>query len=293
LPDTKIVINAPAKINLFLDVLDRDKKSYHSILTVFQAISLFDTITITVQRSRVNRIVVNNRELQNRRNIVEDVLDIFKERYNINRKFTVKIEKRIPLGAGLAGGSSDAAAVICGINNILKLKLSGRELTNIAKEIGKDVPFFFHGSTQIGQGYGDRLKKIRTSLDYYILLIYPGFEISTKEGYRSLSARSFNKGNKEFKNMLRAFRSNDLFSMADSMYNVFEKNTFKKYPLLQDIKEDMIAGGAENALMSGSGSTVFGITRDKKNAQNINKKLKQKYKSAILLKPLNDGLLIM
>ncbi len=289
LNNKKIVIKSPAKINLFLDVVERGKSGFHKISTVFQAISLFDKLTIKVSNN--NKININNRSLQNRPNIVEKVLEIYKKEYNVKEKFNIKIKKNIPVGAGLAGGSSDAAAVITGINRLLNLSLSYEELVNIGKQIGKDIPFFFNGATQIGSNYGEVLRPLHTGMEYFILLIYPGFEISTKESYKNLNPEDFNKEGSVLDNLISGMKRCDIKSTSMSLYNIFENNAFEKYSVIREIRNDICNTGALNVLMSGTGSTVFGIFQNKKNIKKANKKLKQKYKNIILAKPFYNGLL--
>ncbi len=287
----EIAVKVPAKINLFLDVIGREKKGYHKIITIFQAVSIFDRIVI--KKSTRNKIIVNNESLKNKHNIVEDAVNIIKKKYQLSENFIIKINKKIPIGAGLAGGSADAAAVLWGINKLYRLNISYKELVCMGKKLGKDVPFFFHGGMQIGKNHGDVLIRVSTDFNYYILIIYPDFEISTKGSYKELKVKEFNKGKNNLNRILFALQNKNIDGMTKYLYNVFEKNAFKKYPVLMKIKKDLIENGAESALMSGTGSAVYGITKDKKKAKEINKKLKLKYKNIILLKPFYNGLLKM
>lgn len=287
----KISVKVPAKINLFLDVVRREKKGFHKIITIFQAVSIFDRIVI--RKSTLNKVIVNNKSLKNKHNIVEDAVRIIKKKYQLSENFIIKINKKIPIGAGLAGGSADAAAVLWGINKLHHLDISYKELICMGKKLGKDVPFFFHGGMQIGRNYGDVLSRVSTDFNYYILIIYPDFEISTKESYKGLKVKEFNKGKNNFNKILFALQNKKIDDMIKNLYNVFEKNAFKKHPVLMKIKRDLMENGVESALMSGTGSAVYGITKDKKKAKEINKKLKLKYKNIILLKPFYNGLLKM
>ena len=288
----KVIINTPAKINLFLDVIAREKSGFHSIITLFQAISLFDTII--VKKSRENRIIVNNKQLKGRHNIVEDVVEYYRQKYGIQQNFSIKIKKRIPIGAGMAGGSSDAAAVLWGINRLMDLNLSYEELVQIGQAIGKDVPFFFHGGIQFGTHYGEILEKVNIKLDYYILAVYPDFEIPTKESYQGLERKDFNKkGKKYLQQVHQAEKCVDSDILVKNLYNIFEKNAFNKFPVLKEIKDKLLENGADNALMSGSGSVIFGLFKNKKNAKKINKKLKNEYKYVILVEPFYYGLIIV
>ena len=284
----KITIKAPAKINLFLDVIDKEKQGFHRIITLFQAVTLFDRIII--KKSDNDRITVNNDQLKGKPNIVEDVINCYRKRYKITQKFNIKIKKNIPVGAGLAGGSTDAAAVLWGINRLLGLNLSFNELRSISVSIGKDIPFFFSGGIQIGRRYGDILSRLSIKFKYYILIVYPGFEISTKESYKMLKKKDFNRGKESLKEDYFSIKEENLDRLTGNLYNIFEKKAFKKYPILKNIKNDLIKNGAENALMSGTGSAVFGIFKKKKNIKKVNKKLKNKYKSVIFVKPFHYGL---
>ena len=285
----KISIKTPAKINLFLDVIEREKAGFHKIITLFQAVSLFDEIII--KKSKTTRIHVNKGQLNDKHNIVEDVIDAYRKKFGIQQDFKITIKKKIPIGAGLGGGSSNAAAVLWGINQLLDLNLPYKELVQMGQNIGKDVPFFFYGGTQFGRHYGEVLDKIDIKLDYYILIVYPELEISTKESYRELKVADSNKGKKHLKQVSQALKSGNSNILIRNLYNIFEKNAFKKFPVLKEIKDELIENGAENALMSGSGSAIFGIFKNKKNVKKANKNLKKKCKCVILVEPFYYGLI--
>ncbi|MDD5067696.1 MAG: 4-(cytidine 5'-diphospho)-2-C-methyl-D-erythritol kinase [bacterium] len=275
-----MIIRTPAKVNLFLDVIERQSSGFHTLQTILQAVSLFDEITI--RKSANTRVLTSHKGLKGTHNIVEDAVHALKQRYAGVGNFRFDIKKRIPLGAGMAGGSSDAAAALCGINILSGLGLNHQELAGIGKDIGKDIPFFLKGGLQIGRHYGEELEWIKSRPVYYFLIIYPGFGISTKESYQDLNPDTFNQGAVRFKKLVRALKTGDYGSIKANLYNIFEANAFKKKPLLRQIKADLMEAGADNSLMSGTGSAVFGLFRTRIQAEKTKKKLKKNYKNIIL-----------
>lgn len=269
-------------------MVKRDNNGFHQIVTLFQAVSLFDTITI--EEAQENKVYIDHEDLKDKPNIVHKVVEHLQSQYDLKEKIKIQIKKNIPIGAGLAGGSTDAAAVLYGLNRLFNLNLSLDELITIAQKIGKDVPFFFKGGSQFGRHYGEELEQVLINDEYYIVIIYPGFEISTKESYQALKECDFNKGIDNYKNILSAIEKRDMNQMLNNLYNIFEYNALPKYTILSQIREDLLSSGMSAVLMSGTGSTVYGIVKDKKIAQKTNKKLKQKYKNVILSKPFYNGL---
>ncbi len=280
----KIKIKTPAKINLFLDVIERDKNNYHKIITIFQAITLFDKIII--KESEYDKIISNIKSLETTDNLIFRAINLIREKYNINKKFYIKLNKNIPIGAGLGGGSSDAAAVILGLIKKYHIPINKKEILKLGMSIGSDVNFFLNGcKTQIGEGYGNILSPISTNFKYYIILIYPDIHISTKENYKMLSKNMFKKGEKYLDEIYSAIKEKKVDKLINNLYNIFEYNTFKRYYEIKEIKEELLKEGANNALMSGSGSSVYAICKEKNKAKKIYKKLKKKYKNIYLIAP--------
>jgi len=167
-------------------------------------------------------------------------------------------------------------------------------MLDLGKELGADVNFFINRSgIQYGEHYGEKLTPLKFRGNYYIILIYPDIHISTKDNYKKLKPSDFNNGEIHLKNMLSAIRKKNVDKLISNIYNIFEKGTVKLYPIIKEVKEDLSARGVENALMSGSGSAVYGLIRDRIKAKKILKILKKKYKKIYLVKPYYDGVQIV
>ncbi len=270
---SKIKIKAPAKINIGLNIIEKRNDGYHNLKTFFYPIKdLFDGIEI-IKSTHFKFTCENNSEL-NTNNIV---LSAITELQNFtNRNFNVEIEltKNIPIGAGLGGGSSDAAAVLVSLNEMFKLKLNLTELTNIAIKIGADVPFFLKAKPAIGKQKGELLENKNLLIEKYILLINPGIHISTKDAYSRITPQDKKLNFSEIEKI-------DISEYKNLFTNDFEQPIFSLYPEIENIKNEMYKNKALFALMSGSGSSVFGIFNSEEDAQQTIKKLPKNYFSFI------------
>jgi len=261
---------APAKINLSLKILNKRKDGYHNIKSIFQTVSLYDEIFISNAKSDKEieftckpEVTKNSEE-----NLAYRAVLLLKEYTGEKRKVKIKIIKNIPAGAGLGGGSSDAATVLKGLTKFWNIKISIDELNKLALKLGADVPFFLYGGKCLVEGIGEKIKKLNPENDErnnYILLIWPGFEISTKEIYEM-----FDKFSCKEKTYTTKYPTNDL-----------EEVVFRKYPELKTIKEKLIELGANFSLMSGSGSTIFGVFEKRDIAVKAKKQFR-KYKTWIV-----------
>jgi len=283
----RIRLKAPAKINLFLDISEQDSNGFHKIVTLFQAIDLFDELKIEKSGESEIDIIPDNIIIEN--NIINKVI----KKISSGNGYRIRLYKNIPIGAGLGGGSSDAAATLIGIAALENHKYREEELTDILSSIGKDSPFFIQGGTQIGINYGETLESEDVDFEYYIILIYPGYEISTKKVYNSISSRDFRKGEKNLEKIITAIKEKNLDKLVNNLYNIFEIVIFKEYSDLLDIKEELIKNGADNALVSGTGSTVYGIFKERSKAVEVYNKLRRVYKKIYLVKPYYRGVTIV
>lgn len=272
---TAVTLNAYAKLNLTLDILKRLASGYHEIKTVYHQIQLHDTVTLRTLNEK-SIIVKMNKKIPVKSNLAYKAAMLLKKRYNVQKGAEIAIEKNIPLAAGLSGGSTDAAAVLAGLNKVWNLKLGNHELMGLAKELGMDVPFSLTGNTAIGSGRGEEVEKMRTNLKIPFLLINPGFEISTKEAYEALDQNELGK-NHHAQKMIDAFRKGSMEEVAQCIGNDFEPWAMEKYPEIGKIKQELLKAGALNAGMTGSGPTVFGIFETEEKAQHAHKLLKDKY----------------
>lgn len=272
-------LNSPAKINIFLDVLGKEQSGYHKILTVFQAIDLFDEIEI--EEAEENIINVYPENLIKGENIISKVFEKLKN--FTDKKFKVIIKKHIPIGAGLGGGSSNAASVLLGIKKFLNLEID--EYT-ILKEIGSDCSFFIKAGCQIGRNYGEVLEKLNIDFDYNIVLVYPDIVISTAKIYSMLNFEFFKEGESKFKDLIDSVNKKDIEKFFHSFYNVFEKIVFENYPKVKDINDFLLKEKANAALMSGTGSAVYGVFLKRKEAEKVYNKIKKFYNNVWLCKPV-------
>lgn len=271
------VIDAPAKINLSLDVIGKRENGYHDVRMIMQQISLHDTITITVEENgnkgsctddALGLITVgtNSGELPvNEDNLVYKAAKLIMDECRISDPVRIFIDKHIPIAAGLAGGSSDAAAVLKGMNSLFDLKLSDAKLKDIGVRIGADVPYCITGGTAIAEGIGEVLTPLPSIPDCYILIAKPGISVSTGYVYTAFDSL-VDKIHPDVDAMISVINEGNLQGIAALLGNSLEGVTQEEYPVIKEIKRLMLDNGAMGALMSGSGPTVFGLYRDKESA---------------------------
>jgi len=280
----EMTILAPAKINLSLRVLNKREDGYHNIETVFQTISLYDKITITAE----DKIVVCPSKIAETENIVQKAALSLLEWTGKKKGARINLEKNIPIGGGLGGGSSDAAAVLSALNSFWDLGVSDKDLGNLAQALGADVPYFLMRGTVLGEGIGAKLTKLRKIPPCYFLLAISNVSISTKEVYESFKEKTEGY---ETSKMIGAIERQDLFGIANALHNDLEKVVFGKYPQLLKIKEKFIQEGVLNSALTGSGSVVFGIVKKKKEAYRIKKSL-QSLCSIVIAEPIIEKTVI-
>jgi 4-diphosphocytidyl-2-C-methyl-D-erythritol kinase len=264
-----LVLESPAKINLRLEILRKREDGYHELKTIFQKISLHDTLHFFLKKGKGISITTDHRGLPvGKTNLIYRAAQSILKRSNYRGGVTVEIEKRIPLGAGLGGGSSNAATTLKGLNQLLEMNLSRKELMELGLEIGADVPFFFLKGAALGSGIGERLKKIELPHLWYVL-IYPNFEVSTRWAYENfdkllststLSKLQKSKGltNQRFHINLGKFLKT-LKGVSQILFNHLEAVVSKEYPQIDVMKKMLFSAGGMGALMTGSGPTVFGL----------------------------------
>lgn len=250
-----------AKINLTLDVLNKRADGYHNIETVMQTLNLYDLVLVDKDISGIS-ISTNLKYLaNNEKNIAYKAAEAFYTTLGIKGGVKIMIHKNIPVAAGLAGGSGNAAAVLLAMNMLYNTGLSTDELCKIGLTLGADIPFCIQGGTQLARGIGEALAPIKTSASYYVLLVKPPINVSTPMIYNEIDRLQItNKPNTA--NMVKALENNDICAIAKNLCNVMENATEKLHPIIKGIKSKMLSDGALGALMSGSGPTVFGIFDD-------------------------------
>lgn len=284
----EVKVKAFAKINLMLDIVNRRNDGYHDLFMIMQSVSVYDTVTITENKSKKISIVCNVDDIPlDSRNIAWKAAEaFFTATKTSNKGIEIKIEKRIPHAAGLAGGSADGAAVIVALNKLYKTDLSTDELCKIGVKIGADVPFCITGGTKLAQGIGDALSKIKSIPKCYIVLAKPDFDVNT--GYAYSQFDSCGKTHTPDKlGMLCAIQSRNLNDICAKMENVFEQ--FIDVPNRIEIKEVMKRNSAVGVCMSGSGPTVFGIFENKDDAKKAADELSGFAKDIIVCAPISCG----
>ncbi len=254
----KLLVKAPAKINLSLDVLHKRPDGYHEVEMIMTTIDLADRIELALLDSDVIKIVSLNRFVpDDQRNLAYQAANILKEKFHVKKGVEIKIEKNIPVAAGLAGGSSDAAAVLRGLNKLWDLGLTLDELAVIGAEIGSDVSFCVYGGTALATGRGEIIKELPAPPVCWVILAKPFIGVSTADIYKRLDVETIEHPNTE--KMIESISSKDYDQMCESVGNVLENVTLSLYPEVAQIKEQICKFGADAVLMSGSGPTVFGL----------------------------------
>jgi 4-diphosphocytidyl-2-C-methyl-D-erythritol kinase len=251
-------ILSPAKINLFLQVTGKRPDGYHGLFTLMCCVDLCDTIVLQFGLKNI-RIESSNSQIPlDDTNLAHRAAAVFFKALNVNDGLKIFIDKSIPVAAGLGGGSSNAASVLKGLNQHYGYPFSRNELMSMALGLGADVPFFLFGKPALASGIGEKLEPYPGSLPFHIVVVYPGFEVSTREVFQNLNL-GLTKCEKKFKEL---FSIKIGFDPGLHLCNDLEIVTASEYPVITSIKEQLLIRGALGALMSGSGPTVFGLFSD-------------------------------
>lgn len=272
----KLALKAYGKINLGLDVLRKRPDGYHDLKMIMQMVAVYDDIVIT-KTDRKDEIVVATDKfvLENEKgNLAYMAVKLLFDEFNIHQGIEIKINKRIPIAGGMAGGSSDCATTLMGINKMFDLKLSKEDLMKRGVKLGADVPYCVLGKTAIAEGIGEILTPLPTPPSCYVIIAKPPVSVSTAFVYGHIRADEITK-RPDIDGMAEAIKNGDLYKMSSLLYNVMEDVTVPEYPIIADIKKMMIENGALNSIMSGSGPTVFGIYDNLEKAENTMKLLKK------------------
>lgn len=257
--------NAYAKINLSLDVVKRLPNGYHQVKMIMQNISLHDRLAFEKTGQHIV-ISTDSQDLPtDEHNLIYKAAKHMFDRYSLSSGLRIRLCKNIPIAAGLAGGSTDAAATMIAVNRLFGLNLSVKELMKEGAAIGADVPYCILGGTALAEGIGEKLTPLPPMPPCHILVAKPNISVSTKYVYEHLDLQSVSR-HPDIDGMTEAVRNGNLKGITDHMENVLESVTISAYPVIASIKEEMLRLGAEGSLMSGSGPSVFGIFRDKDTA---------------------------
>lgn len=282
-------LKAYAKVNLGLDVVRRREDGYHEVRMIMQTIRLFDRITLSKNSSGNITLSTNLPYLPvNEHNLVYRAIDIIRKNYHIKDGIHADIHKRIPVAAGLAGGSTDAAAAFVGMNQMFELGITQDVLMGYSVSLGADIPFCIMRGTALSEGIGEILTPLPPMPDCWFLVVKPVFSMSTKFVYEHLSLGEDTR-HPDIDGIVDALSDNDLSGITSRMGNVLEQVTKQHYPDIERIKECMREYGAEEALMSGSGSTVFGIFINRGKAEKAADACRARFsiRQAAIIRPFN------
>lgn len=261
-PGGEVLIRAPAKINLGLAVLGKRPDGYHEIETLFQAVSLYDSLAVRRLKRKAVRLRAPDFRGRERENLCWQAAEIFLGETGLPGGLEVELAKRIPAGGGLGGGSSDAAAVLLGACRLYGIRPSAMEMARWASRLGSDVPFFLSSGAAVGTGRGEVVEPLSSGVPRCGLLIYaPGFELSTPEVYGALDPAGLTPSRRRFTMLVNSWKKGDAEALGKRMFNDLEEVALKRFGELRDAKT-ALASGALGAMVSGSGSSIFALYDD-------------------------------
>lgn len=277
----KILVECPAKINLSLDVIGKREDGYHNLKMIMQSITLFDEVTLEKSSNNITISCNNSNIPVNKDNICYKVAKSMMEKYNLEGGIKILINKNIPIAAGLAGGSTDAAGVIKGINKLYNLNLSIDVMKQIGLSVGADVPFCISMGTALAEGVGEIITRLNP-VKAWCVLAKPDISVSTGAVFGNLKINEIIK-HPDTELLIEYINNNDLENLSENMVNVLETVTIKKYPIILEIKNIMMEFNALGSLMSGSGPTVFGLFDDRSAAEKCYHRLRDYLKEVYLV----------
>lgn len=287
-------INAFAKINLFLDILDKRSDGYHDIFTIMQNVTLHDELRFTSSR-KIDIRYDSFPGKDHRDDLVLKAWRLLSDYSNQEYSIRIDIKKRIPVAAGLGGGSADAAAALIGLNRFLDIGLTRPDLHGFSRKLGADVPFFMDGGTQVAEGIGDALKTVSALPDCFVVVIGFPISISTAWAYQAVDKIASRPESPEVtkSKILESIGSGDYAGICQNLYNSFEQVVLPEYPEVSQVKKIALKSGADAALMSGSGPSLFCLTKSEDTAQRIKVNVKEHSNYVSIVKPCQRGLKVV
>lgn len=272
-----ISLKALAKINLGLDVVRRREDGYHEVRMIMQTIHLYDRLDIKRTKEHGIQIQTNLSFLPvNENNLIYKAAKLLMDEFSITDGVSVKLDKRIPVAAGMAGGSTDAAAMLIGVNRLFSLGLTKRELMERGVQIGADVPYCIMRGTALAEGIGEALSPLPPMVKCPVLIAKPSISVSTKFVYQNLKLDDTTI-HPDIDRLIDDIKAKNLHDIAAHMGNVLETVTIPNYPVIDEIKKHMLSNGAVGAMMSGSGPTVFGLFDDEDTAKKAYKAMRSSH----------------
>lgn len=287
-----IQLKAYAKINLGLDVIGVRQDGYHEVRMIMQTVKLFDKLSFRLLEEDIIRIKTNLGFLPtDENNLVYKAIRLLKETYGVSEGIEVDLFKCIPVAAGMAGGSSDCAAALIGASRLFKLNLDKKKLMEYGVKLGADVPYCIMRGTALSEGIGEILTPLPSIPDCYILIAKPPISVSTKFVYEHFDTQE-NVVHPDIDGMVEAIHHKDLDGIIKRFGNVLETVTIPEYPVIDEIKQLMMEKGAMNAMMSGSGPTVFGFFKDKNIADTAAESIRKKQlaNQVFVVQPFNQNI---
>ena len=285
-----IKLKSRAKVNLSIDVLGKRQDGYHLVEMIMQTIDLYDLIEIKEKEENQITIKSASEEIPlDCNNLVYKAADLIKKTFNINKGVEIHIKKNIPVAAGMAGGSSNAAAVLVGLNKLWNLNLSDQTLEELGLKLGADVPFCINGGAVLASGIGEELTPIKgLSKDVCIVVCKPDLFVSTKEVYEGLDLQNI-KNRPDNKFLIECLKKGNINLLATNMVNVLETVTSKMHEEIKDIENVMLENNALGSMMSGSGPTVFGLFDKEEDALSTKGELLKKYNQVYVVRSSEKG----
>lgn len=284
-------VKCRAKINLSIDILGKLENGYHLVEMIMQSIDLYDILDINERNDGKIILTSENKEIPlDETNIIYKAATLLKEEMNIKKGAEIVIDKKIPVAAGMAGGSTDAAGTLIALNKIWKLNLDEKQLKEISFKLGADVPFCISGGAVLAENLGEKLTNIKGLDDnLFILICKPELFVSTKEVYNKFDMSNVSKRPNN-KYLIECLEKNDTKSLAKNMCNVLEFVTSSMHPEIEDIENTIKKTNVLGTMMSGSGPTVFGIFDIKEEAEKAKKELLKKYKQVYVVRSAERGI---
>ena len=272
----KMELKALGKINLGLDVLGRRENGYHDVRMVMQTVYLYDQIRMEKTKKPGIELLTNLFYLPvNENNLAYQAADLLMKEFHVKEGVKITLDKHIPVAAGMAGGSSNAAAVLFGINRMFSLGLSQKELMERGVKLGADVPYCIMRGTVLAEGIGEELKELPPMPKCTVLIAKPPISVSTKVVYEALDAKEISE-HPDIDGVIEGLEEGSLKKVASAMGNVLEDVTIPMHPVIEEIKQEMKECGALNAMMSGSGPTVFGLFENRTAAREAQRRIREK-----------------
>ncbi|MEE9165558.1 MAG: 4-(cytidine 5'-diphospho)-2-C-methyl-D-erythritol kinase [Nitrospinota bacterium] len=285
--DQELILKSPAKINLGLKIIEKRDDGYHEIETIFQMVRLFDTLTFRNLQSGIVLKTDQDKLPVDETNLVVKAAKLLQQETGTQKGVEIFLEKKIPVGAGLGGGSGNAAFTLMGLNNLWELHLKKKDLMKLAITLGSDVPFFLSGcSSAIGKGRGEILTPFENRSNIHVVVVSPNIYVSTGSIYKELNL-GLTSNSKDINILSSLLVKGRIAELGSYLYNDLETVVCKRYPALTEIKKKLMNSGAVGALVSGSGSSVFGIYLQQETARKATTKLISKEWQVFLTETIN------